>query len=311
VGGWPDNLRVQAGIGIFSIYEKLQKYDYDGSLVWAINVPGAMDFSVANDGGIWLQENRNKYLKYSAEGQLLRTYTSRPLALGVNKSSQKQTDGSYLTVIEYDDSTFSVTAPTKLGYFTRDISRNLLAVIRVGSVGHMHSRVYKYNTCSKVLGSVDLPEDNIVEEPDTIPPRPTPLLTVVAEYGQPVIAPNGDIYVSKISPDNYSILKWTWVDDPNAPSGPDAPTGFSLMPSTTGLYLTWTASAQDPGCVTRYEVSRATTSGGIGSTVATVNAGVVKYNDTTAEVGTTYYYKVRAVSGSDYSPYSRAASGKR
>lgn len=95
------------------------------------------------------------------------------------------------------------------------------------------------------------------------------------------------------------------------PSGPDAPTGLTLMPSTTGLYLTWTASAQDPGCVTGYEVSRATTSGGVFSAVATVNAGVLKYNDTSANAGTMYYYKVRAVAGSEYSPFTAEVSGKR
>lgn len=83
------------------------------------------------------------------------------------------------------------------------------------------------------------------------------------------------------------------------------------MPSTTGLYLTWTASPSDPGCVTGYEVARATSSGGVFSSVGTVNAGVVKYNDTSAAAGTTYFYKVRAVAGSEYSPYTAEVSGKR
>jgi len=38
---------------------------------------------------------------------------------------------------------------------------------------------------------------------------------------------------------------------------------------------------------------------------------VVKYNDTTAEAGTTYYYKIRVVAGSEYSPYTTEVSGKR
>lgn len=33
---------------------------------------------------------------------------------------------------------------------------------------------------------------------------------VYIEYGEPVIAPNGDVYVWQKSRDTYSILKWTW-----------------------------------------------------------------------------------------------------
>ena len=70
------------------------------------------------------------------------------------------------------------------------------------------------------------------------------------------------------------------------------------------MYLTWAASPNDPGCVTGYEIDQATTSGGPYTVLTTVNAGVLKYNDTSAAAGTTYYYKIRAVSGTDYSPYT-------
>jgi hypothetical protein len=63
--------------------------------------------------------------------------------------------------------------------------------------------------------------------------------------------------------------------------------------------------------VTGYEVSRATISGGVFSTVGTVEKGVIKYHDTTASAGTTYYYKVRAVAGSEYPNYTADVSGKR
>ena len=102
-----------------------------------------------------------------------------------------------------------------------------------------------------------------------------------------------------------------WVDDPNVPTGPDAPTNLTVKPSINGLYLTWTSSPNDPGCVTGYEISRATTAGGIYSIVTTVDKGGVKYNDMTAAAGTTYYYKIRAVSGTEYSPYTSEVSGKR
>ena len=50
---------------------------------------------------------------------------------------------------------------------------------------------------------------------------------------------------------------------------------------------------------------------GIMLKTTTVDKGVVKYNDTSASVGTLYYYKIRAVAGSEYSPYTIETSGKR
>jgi hypothetical protein len=69
--------------------------------------------------------------------------------------------------------------------------------------------------------------------------------------------------------------------------------------------------------VTGYEIVRATNAGGPYSTLATVNvgtanaAGTIRYTDTTIESGKTYYYKVRALAGTEYSPYSNEASGKK
>ena len=63
--------------------------------------------------------------------------------------------------------------------------------------------------------------------------------------------------------------------------------------------------------MTGYEISRATTSGGLFSSIGTVNAGMLKFNDATASAGTTYYYKLRAMAGSEYSLYTSEASGKR
>jgi hypothetical protein len=207
--------------------------------------------------------------------------------------------------IKYPDKTFSFVIPWKtLKSHQQDNRGNLI----VTAWSDTKDAVYKIGPCGKILGQMQMPEDkgHIVQQLGA-----EPVGELDYEYGQPVIAPNGDVYTWKRTPDTYSILKWTWADDPNVPTGPDAPSGLSLMPSTTGLYLTWTASPSDPGCVTGYEVARATSSGGVFSSVGTVNAGVVKYNDTSAAAGTTYFYKVRAVAGSEYSPYTAEVSGKR
>lgn len=254
------------------------------------------------EGNIWIKI-KNYTLKDSS-GQIIRTSPTRPLELGLLESKSYKS-GSYLHSIRYPDKSYSFILPWEsLNAYWRDLAGNIVVAAQTNG----KDMVYKINPCGKIMGQMQIPEDkgHVV---DQIGPELIGELDY--EYGKPIFAPNGDIYAWKRTPDTYSILKWAWVDDPNVSSGPDAPTGLTLMPSTTGLYLTWTASPQDPGCVTGYEVSRATSTGGIGTTVATVNKGVVKYNDATATTGTTYYYKIRAVAGSEYSPYTSEVSGKR
>jgi len=304
LGGWPTDLRAKANVGIFSIYEKLQKYDYNGNLVWSVAMNGFQNFWVT-DGGVWVQAyGQSKYSLYSPTGQLIKTSTTRPLELGVAESGLKGSSG-YLQRVKYPDRVFSFFIPWKtMNSYQQDTRGNLIVTAQTDS----KDVVYKISACGKILGQLQMPADkgHIVQQLGS-----ETFSELDYEYGKPVIAPNGDVYTWKRTPDTYSILTWTWVDDPNVLSGPDAPAGPTLMPSTTGLYLTWTASTSDPGCVTGYEVSRATTAGGVASIIATVDKGVIKYNDTTTVAGTTYYYKVRAVAGHEFSPYTSEVSGKR
>lgn len=93
---------------------------------------------------------------------------------------------------------------------------------------------------------------------------------------------------------------------------PDAPTGLGLMIVPNGFQLRWKLSPQDPGVVTGYEIVRsANIFSGPYITVATVNNGVSQYTDTTTEPENIYYYKVRAVAGDVFSPYSNIVAGER
>ena len=300
--GWPANLHAKANVGIFSIYEKLQKYDYSGNLVWAVALNGFEDFWIADDGGVWVQEyGKNIYDLYSSTGQLSRTSTTRPLELGT-ATVDAIGGGKYRHTIQYPDATYALISDKEYDGYSRDENKYLYL--------YLPGLVDKFNACGKLLGRLLLPAN--VEFKGDVQPDGEQYVMTHDEYGGPVLDIHGNVYTWKKSPSKYSILKWTWVNDPSdPPSGPDAPTGLTVTPSTSGLYLTWTASPQDPGCVTGYEVSRATTAGGTYSVLTTVATGITKYNDTTATAGTTYYYKVRAVSGSDYSPYTTEISGKR
>jgi hypothetical protein len=92
---------------------------------------------------------------------------------------------------------------------------------------------------------------------------------------------------------------------------PGAPTALRLVIVPDGFKLTWQSSPEDLGVVTGYEIVRSDLASGPFATVATVDKGVSQYIDTTASPEIIYYYKVRAVAGAVYSPYSNTVTGER
>ena len=89
-----------------------------------------------------------------------------------------------------------------------------------------------------------------------------------------------------------------------------APNGLTLRIVPEGFLLNWSPSPQDPGVVTGYEIVRTTVFSGPYETVGTVSKGVFSFVDKTAKPEAIYFYKVRALAGSLYSPFSREAAGE-
>jgi len=92
---------------------------------------------------------------------------------------------------------------------------------------------------------------------------------------------------------------------------PGAPTALKLMIVPEGFKLSWQPSPEDGGMVTGYEIVRADLASGPFTTVAKVDKGVLEYVDTTAAPEIIYYYKIRAVAGTERSPYSNTVTGER
>ncbi len=89
-----------------------------------------------------------------------------------------------------------------------------------------------------------------------------------------------------------------------------APTGLALRIVPEGFLLSWSPSPQDPGVVTGYELVRATYFSGPYEAVGTVGKGVSSFVDRTIKPEAIYFYKVRAIAGGQYSPFSNEASGE-
>jgi hypothetical protein len=85
-----------------------------------------------------------------------------------------------------------------------------------------------------------------------------------------------------------------------------APTGLTATAaSSTQINLSWTDNSTNE---TGFKVERKTGSTGTWAQIATVAADVTSYSNTGLVAGTTYYYRVRAATGSGNSDYSNQAS---
>lgn len=300
--GWPGDVMVSGECAVVNYVQFTQTFNVlTGMLIGTADNMGGADF-ISDDCSKIYVDSKTGWKSYSPTGQLLQAYTERPLELG-KVSETRRRSGEYRVKVTYPDKEWRITGEACPGY-SRDTKGNLYCV---GDTG-----IVRYNDCGKEVASLFMPEGSIEEIPRSSElGSAESIIKVNVEYGSPVLGPNGDVYTWKRTPDKYSVIKWTWTDDPNAPSGPDAPTNLAVTPAANGLSLTWKKSPQDPGCVEGYEVERSSTSGGIFSNITITAPGVVKYNDTGALPGSTYFYRIRAKSSCGPSPYTAEVSGKR
>ncbi len=155
--------------------------------------------AVANNN-IYIWDGKSSGYKYSPTGQLLQTYTNRPLELGTIKEL-KLAPGQYKVTVKYPDKEWVTIGKGACPQYVRDTNGNLYCV---GDIG-----VIRYDDKGNEIASLMMPKKKIEEIPAK-DPGVEPMIKVIEEYGSPVVAPNGDVYTWKRTPDKYYIIKWTW-----------------------------------------------------------------------------------------------------
>jgi hypothetical protein len=94
-----------------------------------------------------------------------------------------------------------------------------------------------------------------------------------------------------------------------AGTAPGAPTNLNAVGQVGAIVLTWDAPSDVGSGVSSYLIFRATTAGGQGtSPLATVSGGTLTYTDSSAVVGTPYFYKVKASNSIGDSAFSNEDS---
>lgn len=291
------------GVNVVIPADKYYFYSSSGAISNQQNIPGRTDYFREHNGQLYVEVEspENKWLVYSPDGTLLNTYAEKPLQLGhISKDIFGfQGEKTYRITVKYPDKEWkiiSLVGPCSEYAYQRDASGNLYCV--------GEKNIQRYSSCGKVVSEFSIPADVETERDRGVGVEPD--ITVHEGYGNIEMADNGDIYTSKVTPTHFSVIKWTWqANTADKVGGPDAPTEFAANVLGAEVKLAWYPSLQDPGCVTGYEVSRATVTGGPYTVLNTTAAGAKDYTDTTVQSGNTYYYKIRAMSGvanSDYTP---------
>lgn len=301
--------------------------DFSSAEINTFNIQNTRLLSTSGDSNFFLEAYDGKYIEIDKYGTVIKEFNSRPKEL-LNIVENLNDNEKFEYEISLGESTYfigNINLPLEEIYLDNEghvlavssnvdtTSKNIIPELEGGTPSTLDINyfvVFLFSGCGTYLGEIKLPYSNSGYV--FIDGKLKHDSSLEVEYGPPVIGPNGDVYAWKRTPDTYSILKWEWGDDPSDPKGgPEPPTNLTVQPSLDGMLVSWGASPQDPGCVDGYEIESATSSGGIYSLTGSTPAGTLKYNDTKPLPGDTYFYKVRAKAGGEYSDYTTVTSGTR
>ena len=206
--GWPGFMECDSKNNIYtSNYDKkLQKYNLNGELLWEKEVfVGSID--VISDNSLIIYGYREgkkgieKYLNFSPNGQLIKSWNKKPFILG-NIKERSLGGGRYKVTIKYPDLTYELNKGPYRNYI-----RGCDGIINAISF----KSIERFNTSGEVIDKLIIPKDqkNII--------RPAgggfeERSELIVEYGKAVLAPSGNIYTWKRTPDKYSIIKWIYID---------------------------------------------------------------------------------------------------
>jgi hypothetical protein len=177
--------------------QKIKNPEYSLYQYW--NIQG-----YTREGNVWMKISN--YLLKSPTGEVLKALTERPSELGEVKEKYLG-PGKYKFTVKYPDKTWEIIreGPFSSQKYIRDLDGNLYGV---GS-----NYVVRYDDQGKEVAKLTMPEAKLQGTglpsnlpSDAEPPRPE----VLEGYGSPVVAPNGDVYTWKRTPDKYYIIKWVW-----------------------------------------------------------------------------------------------------
>jgi len=163
---------------------ELLKYQY-------INVQG-----YSSDGSVWLKDDMF-YLKDVS---------------GVELKSSKKMPAELCRQVPIDNKTASVKC-NNLEWRITDLANKYIIDKYSNLYGIGNRQIIRYASNGNAVSKVELPQDTIQSRdlssdyPDDME---IPKDMIIESYGEPLVAPNGDVYVWKRTQDMFQIIKWSW-----------------------------------------------------------------------------------------------------
>jgi hypothetical protein len=192
--------------------------------------PGAGQFGVRSEGGLSVLPSiegitpekhviitdlvNRKQMVFSSEGKLVSELkwdaakgnegnAVAPLSQkdreAVMVRSMKITATTYRVTVVFPDKNIDLDAEQDFKIAARDVSGFVYGIAM--------GRITRFDKNGKKTAEILIPRahEELIQTPGQGAPR-----GVYVEYGEPVVAPNGDVYVWQKSDEKYGILKWTW-----------------------------------------------------------------------------------------------------
>ncbi len=200
----------------------------DGSTIYTNSIPkykvGSHDLGYDSNQNLW-SGGDNYFALISITGDIVTTTTTRPMELGI--LSHKITGTSHYARIEYPDGVYFYYYTGETSYF--DYASGIIR-INTNLIMDVHNnfepaRVYAF-TASAIAtpagqkqqyqlflnASWQAPQNQYkILKPGSNVYGTEPQESVINEYGQAVIGPDGSIYTYDRSDMDYKIVKWTWI----------------------------------------------------------------------------------------------------
>lgn len=156
----------------------------------------------SSDGNMYVSSGDKFYL-VSESGEVVEEYDNRPIDLGtITRLAIGK--GQYLITIEYPND--------KWEFLTEDLYKRYLTDMNGNLHGVGNEEVVRYDAEGTEIGKLRIPSVRSESTHSGVEGIEANIF-VLEEYGQPVLAFSGDVYTWKRTPENYYIVKWTWVDD--------------------------------------------------------------------------------------------------